>query len=126
MRFKISDEEKNFLVESAFLLKELGKFEEAKNVFRGLISLFPESELPYAGYSQVLMAQQKVEEAESFLKNISGNFKNSELIRFHLGEALLLNGKSEEAREIFSKNFQGELKNGAKNYLELIKNLQKK
>ena len=126
MKVKISEEEKNFLVESGFLLLELGKLEEAKNVFKGLISLFPESDLPYAGFSQVLMAGKKANEAENFLKGIISDFKNSQLLKFNLGEALLLNGKLDEAKEIFSENFSGNLKESAIGYLKIIENLKKK
>ncbi len=126
MRIRISEDEKSFLTESAFLLKEMGKLEEAKNTFKGLIALFPESDLPYVGYAEVLMAERKLNEAELFLKETLEKFSYSELVNFHLGEISLLKGDVEKAREFFEKKIYKNLKGAAQDYLKFIENLNKK
>ncbi len=126
MKIRISEEEKSFLTESAFLLKEMGRFEEAKNTFKGLIALFPESDLPYIGYAEVLMAEKKLDEAELFLKETLEKFSNSEFVNFHLGEISLLKGDVEKAREFFEKKTYKNLKGAAQDYLKLIENINKK
>lgn len=96
---KLSDEELRLILEGGFLLRELGKFEEAAEIFRGAAELIPESEVALVGLGTVEFQQRNFAEAHAAYQRALQIKPNSLYARVHRAEAWLFERQREQAEQ---------------------------
>jgi tetratricopeptide (TPR) repeat protein len=102
---EVPQDEVALLLESGYLLMELGKWKEAAEVFGGVSALVPHSDVPLIALGNMYFAQGKFAQALKSHKDALGAQPQSQLARAHVGESLLFlkkydEGKSELERAI--------------------------
>jgi len=85
------------LLESGYLLLDMGHFDKAREVFAGAVALMPKSEVPQLGLGAVEFAQGRHDKALQAYRSAQRLAPQSALPRAHAGEALLFMGKVPEA-----------------------------
>lgn len=85
------------MVESAYLLMELGKWDEARETALGCAVLMPKSEVPQLTIGSIEFNQQRYEKALQAFRAAQRLAPKSALPRAHCGEALQAMGKFSEA-----------------------------
>lgn len=90
------------MLEAGYVYLAMGKFNEARQVFEGIIGLAPKHEVPRVALANVLFAQKKYLPAIRILKEATELNPKSAFAYAHLGEALLFNGKKDEALKFLS------------------------
>lgn len=92
-----SDEELRVILESGFVLREAGKFDDAEAVFRGAMELIPDSDVPLVALGTVELLRGRFAEAEAACAEALRLKPDSLYARVHLAEALLFQRRREEA-----------------------------
>lgn len=92
-----SDAELRVMMEAGFVLREAGKFDEAETVFRGVIELLPESDVPRVALGTVELQRGRFQEAQSAFEEALRVRPGSLYARVHLAEAFLFQRRREEA-----------------------------
>ncbi len=87
------------MLEAGYIYLAMGKFNEARQIFEGVIALAPEREIPRVALGNVLFAQKKFLAAIRILKEALDINSKSAFAHAHLGESLLFYGKKEQALE---------------------------
>jgi Flp pilus assembly protein TadD len=87
-----------FVMETGFLYRDLRKYEEASEVFRGVRALAPNSEIPEVALGTVQFHQGYLESAASHYRRALELNPRSAWAHAHIGELLLFQMKKEEAR----------------------------
>lgn len=87
------------LLESGWLLMDLGRFDEARDVFTGAAALLPKSEVPHLAMGTLEFAQGRHDKALQAYRKAQAINPKSGLPRAHAGEALLFLGKVKEAEK---------------------------
>lgn len=95
----VDAEQLRVLLETGYILREAARFDESEAVFRGVIELMPDSEVPRVGLGTVFLQRGDFAEAEAICKQAYDDFPESGYARVHYGEALLFGGKREKAEE---------------------------
>ncbi|MBC7798738.1 MAG: tetratricopeptide repeat protein [Pyrinomonadaceae bacterium] len=103
-----TDDELRLTLEIGFLLRELGKFEEAAQIFRGASKLIPESDVPLVGLGTVEFQQRNFEAAHEAYEQALKIKPDSLYAKVHRAETRLFEGKRDQAenelREIIAAN----------------------
>lgn len=94
-----SSEEILFLMEAGLIYRDAGKFQEARDVFRGVIALRPDSEIPQVAIGSTYFAEGNYDEAISYYQAALDKEPQSAYAYAHLGEALFMKKEFDEARE---------------------------
>jgi tetratricopeptide (TPR) repeat protein len=96
---KPSDNELRLMLEVAFLLREVGRFDEAKTVFNGVIKLIPDSDVPHVGLGTVELQRGNFELAQIIYEEALQVKPNSLYAKVHRAESLLFQRKCSEAED---------------------------
>jgi predicted Zn-dependent protease len=85
------------MLETGYILREAARFDEAEAVFRGVIELMPESEVPRVGLGTVYLQRGDFSEAEAICGQAFSDYPDSDYARVHYAEALLFGQQREKA-----------------------------
>lgn len=96
---KPADEELRVMLEVGFLLREMSKFAEAAQIFRGAAELVPDSDVPLVGLGTVEFQQKNFDAAHEAYERALQIKPNSLYARVHRAEAWLFTGERERAEE---------------------------
>jgi len=97
----ISKDEVVVLLESGYVLMDMGRFDDARDVFNGAIALLPKSEVPHLALGTLEFAMGRHDKALQAYRRAQALAPKSGLPRAHAGEALLfLNKPAEAVREL--------------------------
>lgn len=92
-----TDEELRVVLETGFVLREMGKFAEAARVFRGAAELIPTSDVPFVGLGTVEFQQRKFDSALEAYEKALEIKPDSLYARVHRAETYLFQGEREKA-----------------------------
>ena len=95
----VSKDEVVLLLEAGYLYMDMGKWDEARDVFTGAAALLPRSEVPQLALGTLEFAQGKHDKALQAYRKAQQIAPKSGLPRAHAGEALLFMGKPAEAEK---------------------------
>jgi tetratricopeptide (TPR) repeat protein len=104
----VSQGEVGLLLESGYLYMEMQKFKEAEEIFSGVASLVPHSEIPLICLGNLHFSQGRYERALKFHKEALKKNPESALAQAHVGEALVFLKKKSEAKTALEKAIQME------------------
>src|SRR5215831_8493076 len=93
-----SNEELAFLMEAGFLYRDLQKYQEARDVFKGVRALAPKSEVPEVALGTVAFQQGNFEAAEKHYRRALELNSRSAWAYAHLGELVLFQADKDRAR----------------------------
>lgn len=93
----VDAEQLRVMLETGYILREAARFDEAEAVFRGVMELMPESEVPRVGLGTVYLQRGDFAEAEAICGQAFKDHPNSDYARVHYGEALLFGQQREKA-----------------------------
>lgn len=100
---EVSRREAQLLLEAGYIYMELGKFQEADDVFQGVCSLLPKNDVPRIALGHLFMSQSRIDEAIQSYKNAIKLRPESATAHAFLGEAYLFKGKTELALPTLQK-----------------------
>jgi superkiller protein 3 len=100
---EVSQEELTFLMEAATIYRDAGKYEQAREVVRGLIALRPNSDIPLVTYGTILFAENNFDEAIEYYQSAIEKQPTSAFAYAHLGEAYFMKKDFSIAREHLSR-----------------------
>ncbi|HEV2801907.1 MAG TPA: tetratricopeptide repeat protein [Pyrinomonadaceae bacterium] len=92
-----TDEELRVIMEAGFVLREAGKYDAAEAVFRGVIELLPQSDVPRVALGTVELHRGRFAEALSIYDEALSLRPDSLYARVHHAEALLFQQRRTEA-----------------------------
>ena len=95
----VSQDEIDFLMEAGFIYRDAGKYQEARDVFRGVMALRPNSEIPQVAIGTTLFVEGKLDEAIDAYRGALERQPESAYAYVHLGEALFMKKEFDEARK---------------------------
>lgn len=95
---EVSHEEIAFLMEAGFISREAKRFDRATEIFAGVRSLSPKSEVPEVALGTVWFAAGELQKAIRHYESALKMNPSSAYAHAHLGEALLFAKKRDEAR----------------------------
>lgn len=93
-----TNEEVHFLMESGFLYRDLGKFDEACDVFNGVRAMLPSSEVPEVALGTVTFRRGDFEVAARHYRRAVHLNPRSAFAHAHLGELSIFQKDKEAAR----------------------------
>lgn len=93
-----STDEVHFLMESGFLYRDLGKFNEAREVFSGVRAMLPSSDVPEVALGTVTFQSGDFETAERHYRRAVHLNPKSAFAHVHLGELAIFQKDREAAR----------------------------
>lgn len=121
-----SQEQIAFLMEAGLIYRDAKRFQEAEQVFNGVRSLAPKSEVPEVALGTLRFAEGNLEGAIRHYQTALQLNPRSAFAHAHLGEAHLFRKEPEQAREHLKKAGEidprgefGELARSLMAYLEL-------
>jgi tetratricopeptide (TPR) repeat protein len=91
------------LLEAGYLYMEMQKWKEAEEIFAGVASLVPHSEVPLICLGNLHFSQGRYERALKYQKDALQRAPTSALAQAHIGEALLFMKKRAEAKTALEK-----------------------
>lgn len=94
---KPSDEELRVMMESGFVLREAGKLDDAESVFRGVIELIPDSDVPRVALGTVELQRGHFDLAQATYEEALRAKPESLYARVHRAEAMLFQKRREDA-----------------------------
>jgi tetratricopeptide (TPR) repeat protein len=94
-----SMEEVAFLMETGFLFRDIRKYEEAREVFKGVRALAPKSEVPEVALGTVAFQQRDFEGAQRHYRRALELNPRSAWAYAHLGELALFQRDKAQARD---------------------------
>lgn len=95
----VSQDEIIFLMEAGFIYRDAGKYQEARDVFRGVMALRPDSEIPQVAIGTTLFVEGKLDDAIETYRAALEKQPESAYAYAHLGEALFMKKEFDTARE---------------------------
>lgn len=98
-QIKPSDEELRVMLESGFVLREAGRLDDAESLFRGVIELIPDSDVPRVALGTVELQRGFFALAQATCEEALRTNPKSLYARVHRAEALLFQQRREEAEE---------------------------
>lgn len=96
-QIKPSDEELRVMMESGFVLREAGKLDDAESVFRGVIELLPDSDVPRVALGTVELQRGRFDLAQAAYEEALRAKPESLYARVHRAEAMLFQKQREDA-----------------------------
>ena len=130
LNVKPGQDEIHFLMESGYLATDLGRHQQASDIFLGVAALLPDDPTPVAAVSGVLLAAGQIDEAVRHMEKAVKGFGDDPFLLAHLGEALLYKKDNAQARKMFQASVQkapeGPAAEMSKSYLHLIEELDKR
>lgn len=87
------------LLEAGYLWMDMGRYDNAKDVFTGAAALMPKSEVPQLALGTLEFVQGKHDKALQAFRAAQRLNPKSALPRAHCGEALFFLGKDKEAEK---------------------------
>lgn len=93
----VSKDEVVILLEAGYVLMDMGRFDDARDVFGGAVALLPKSEVPHLALGTLEFAQGRHDKALQEYRKAQALAPKSSLPRAHAGEALLFLNKPAEA-----------------------------
>lgn len=93
-----ADDEMRVLLEAGFVLREAGRFDEAESIFRGVMELLPDSDVPFVGLGTVELQRGRFAESLSLCEEALRRRPQSLYARVHHAEALLFQHRRDEAQ----------------------------
>jgi len=100
---EVPQSEAALLMEAGYFLAQTGKTKEALEIFNGVASLLPSSEIPIVAVGNVYFAQGNFRHAQKEHERALKRNPNSSLAHAHLGEVLLFQKKFDQAKEALEK-----------------------
>jgi tetratricopeptide (TPR) repeat protein len=85
------------MLESAYVLMSMKRFDEAREVLDGVAALLPKSEVPHLGLGTLELNLGRYDRALQEFRKAQNLAPKSGLPRAHAGEALLFLGKTRQA-----------------------------
>lgn len=117
-----SDEELRVIMESGFVLRDAGRFDDAEAIFNGIIELLPRSEVPRVALATVEIQRGRFAEALAACQEALRVQPRSLYARVHHAEALLFQARRAEAetelREIIAADPQSPHSRTARSLLD--------
>jgi tetratricopeptide (TPR) repeat protein len=95
----VTSEEILFLMEAGLIYRDAGKYKEAYDIFRGVMQLRPDSEVPYIAIGSTLSTEGQFEEAISYYQLALEKCPTSAYAYAQWGEALFMQKDSTAAQE---------------------------
>ena len=92
-----TDAELRVMMESGFVLREAGKFDDAEAVFRGVMEILPDSDVPRVALGTVELQRGRFDSALAACDEALRLRPESLYARVHRAEALLFQRRREEA-----------------------------
>lgn len=86
---EVSRQEAQLLLEAGYLSMEMGNFRQANEIFEGVCSLLPKSDVPRIALGQMYMTQNRTDEAIKAYKEALKLHPDSAAAHAFLGEAYL-------------------------------------
>ena len=124
---RASQEEIAFLMEAGMICRDARRFPEAAEIFTGVRSLVPKSEVPEVALGTVRFAEGDLDKAIRQYEIALKLNPASAYAHVHLGEALLFGKKREEARthlkravELDPRGKMGDMARGLTQYLDQL------
>jgi tetratricopeptide (TPR) repeat protein len=94
---QVPSEDLRILMEAGYLYLAMQKFQEAKELFEGVVTLAPKSEVPLVALGNVFCVQGKFDQAiKTYEKALELDGKSAFALAY-LGEALFFKGDKEKA-----------------------------
>ena len=93
-------DEVQFLMESGYLASDLGRHQQASDIFLGVAALLPDDPTPVAAIGGVLLAAGQINEAVDYLEKALKSFGGDPYLMAHLAEALLFRKRTPAPRNI--------------------------
>ncbi len=90
-------DEMRLLLESGFVLRAAGRFDEAADVFRGVHELLPEADVPLVALGSLAFQKGDFAAAQNYCEEALRRQPASLYARLHRAEALLMRQQQEEA-----------------------------
>ena len=94
---KPTDEELRVILEAGFVLRDVGRFDQAETIFRGIIEMLPDADVPRVALSSVALRQGNTDEALAVCEEALQVQPSSLYARVHHAEALLFAHRREQA-----------------------------
>lgn len=95
----ISPIELIFLLEAGLIYRDAGKYQEAKEIFQGVMVLRPDSDIPLVSLGTTLFVEGKIDEAIDNYRLALEKQPESAFAYAHLGEALFMKKDFDMARD---------------------------
>ena len=93
----VDAEQLRVMLETGFILREAARFDEAEAVFRGVMELMPDSDVPRVGLGTVYLQRGDFAGAEAICEQTVADHPESDYARVHYAEALLFGRQREKA-----------------------------
>lgn len=120
----ITDEKLRVMLETGYILREASEFDKAETIFRGVMELLPDSEVPEVGLGTVFLQKGDFTSALAICANAIRKNPGSLYARVHHAEALLFSKNREQAEnelnEIIQNNPDSPHSQTAKALLEAV------
>jgi Flp pilus assembly protein TadD len=98
-----SKEEIALMMEAGFVYRDAGKFDEARQIFRGVRALSPQSDVPEVALGTVSFQAREFDDAVAHYQEALKLNPRSAYAYAHLGEAELFRKDKKAARESLKK-----------------------
>ncbi|MBL8151201.1 MAG: tetratricopeptide repeat protein [Blastocatellia bacterium] len=95
----VSQTEIDFLMEAGFIYRDAGKYQEATDIFKGVMVLRPDSEIPEVAIGTILFVEGKIDASVDTYNAALEKNPESAYAHAHLGEALFMKKDFYEARQ---------------------------
>lgn len=122
-----SHEEIAFLMEAGLICRDARRFQQAVEIFIGVRSLLPKSEIPEVALGTVRFAEGDLDKAVRHYQTALKINPNSAYAHVHLGEALAFGRRQEDARTHFKRAVEldprgkmGDMARGLTQYLDQL------
>lgn len=128
LNVKPSSGELEFLLESGYLLKDLGRYAEARDVFLGVAALLPDQPLPQTALGSCLLAEGRVDEAFRHLQAVRERFPDDPMVMVQIAEVLIwkkdLAGAKTLLQQALEKDPRGPAAGAARSWLKAAGQLE--
>jgi predicted Zn-dependent protease len=91
------------MMEAGYVYLGMRRFKEAREVFKGLSVLAPESEVPLVAVGNVDFCENKIEQAIKHYRQALKLDPKSVFAKVYLGEALFFSGKKDEGIDLLKE-----------------------
>lgn len=121
---EVPTEDMRLMLEAGYLYLAMQRFKEAREVFEGVCTLAPESDVPLVALGNVSFVETKFDEAVKIYKKALNLVPKSAFAKAYLGEALFFGNKKTEAKSVLEEASKmdphGKSGDFARSLLELI------
>jgi tetratricopeptide (TPR) repeat protein len=92
-----SEQELAFLMEAGILLRDVGRYQQSREIFKGIRALIPKSEVPEVALGTLAFQERDFEAAEKHYRRALELNPRSAWAYAHLGELALFRLRKDEA-----------------------------